>query len=62
MIYIFSFLIVFAVFIGMVLGTILNNKPIAGSCGGLACQVCSKRKKCLAKKPEAGLVGNDHGL
>jgi hypothetical protein len=49
----FEFILIFAVitisFIGISIGSILKNKPITGSCGGLAniengetCEICGR--------------------
>lgn len=57
MIYVFSFVIVFLIFIAMAIGVLLTDKPLIGSCGGLACFLCRQKKKCdkqLAAKEDGG--------
>lgn len=56
-VYVFGILVFLVVVVLMSLGVILSNKPIKGSCGGLAalfgkgaCDICGDRSNCEKKK------------
>lgn len=54
--FLLSFILMAVVFLIMSIGVLFHQKPIAGSCGGLAslfgsgaCDICESKDKCVDK-------------